>query len=136
MTLQGAASQCNERGNTTSGYLLIQDARATDTGNYSCVPSNTAPATLRVHVLQDVVKIDKAHERNNKKEVLSGIREYTEGKQVWARMDMGNESGQNGETPAAMQTNGGGSLLEATAQHVFQQVLGVVVLVVLGYGGS
>ncbi|KAK3869413.1 hypothetical protein Pcinc_025273, partial [Petrolisthes cinctipes] len=90
---RGGITVVTERGNTTSGYLLIQDARAFDTGNYSCVPSNTAPATLRVHVLQ-------------------------------------------GETPAAMQTNGGGSLLQTAAQQVLQQVLGVVLVIILGYGGS
>ncbi|XP_064115478.1 zwei Ig domain protein zig-8-like [Macrobrachium nipponense] len=60
---RGGITVVTERGNSTSGYLLIQDARPSDTGNYSCAPSNTAYTTLRVHVL-------------------------------------------NGETPAAMQTNG------------------------------
>nr|XP_045609059.1 zwei Ig domain protein zig-8-like [Procambarus clarkii] len=48
---RGGITVVTERGNTTSGYLLIQDARASDNGNYSCVPSNTAATTLRVHVL-------------------------------------------------------------------------------------
>ncbi|XP_042243412.1 uncharacterized protein LOC121880321 [Homarus americanus] len=65
---RGGITVVTERGNTTKGYLLIQDARPSDTGNYSCGPSNTAFTTLRVHVL-------------------------------------------NGETPAAMQTNGGKSLM-------------------------
>ncbi|XP_071532375.1 zwei Ig domain protein zig-8-like [Panulirus ornatus] len=67
---RGGITVVTERGNTTSGYLLIQDAKASDSGNYSCVPSNTAATSLRVHVL-------------------------------------------NGETPAAMQTNGGVSMLTA-----------------------
>ncbi|XP_050725854.1 zwei Ig domain protein zig-8-like [Eriocheir sinensis] len=48
---RGGITVVTERGNTTSGYLLIQDARASDTGNYTCAPSNTAASTLRVHVL-------------------------------------------------------------------------------------
>ncbi|KAK8385920.1 hypothetical protein O3P69_010581 [Scylla paramamosain] len=48
---RGGITVVTERGNTTSGYLLIQDAKESDTGNYTCAPSNTAASTLRVHVL-------------------------------------------------------------------------------------
>ncbi|KAK3859598.1 hypothetical protein Pcinc_034300 [Petrolisthes cinctipes] len=71
---RGDISMVTDRGNSTTGYLLIQDAQAPDTGNYTCAPSNTATATVRVHVL-------------------------------------------NGETPAAMQTNGADSSL-SVAPHL------------------
>ncbi|XP_071537917.1 limbic system-associated membrane protein-like [Panulirus ornatus] len=48
---RGGITVVTERGNTTRGYLLIQDARPSDTGNYTCAPSNTAYTSLRVHVL-------------------------------------------------------------------------------------
>ncbi|KAK4300941.1 hypothetical protein Pmani_026891 [Petrolisthes manimaculis] len=50
---RGDISMVTDRGNSTTGYLLIQDAQAPDTGNYTCAPSNTATATVRVHVLND-----------------------------------------------------------------------------------
>ncbi|KAK8386221.1 hypothetical protein O3P69_010728 [Scylla paramamosain] len=68
---RGGVTVVTERGNVTRGFLLIQDARPSDSGNYTCAPSNTAPSWLRVHVL-------------------------------------------NGETPAAMQTNGGGRVAETS----------------------
>ncbi|XP_050709671.1 zwei Ig domain protein zig-8-like [Eriocheir sinensis] len=48
---RGGVTVVTERGNTTRGFLLIQDARPRDSGNYTCAPSNTAPSALRVHVL-------------------------------------------------------------------------------------
>lgn len=40
-----------EKGETTTSYLLIQDARVSDSGKYSCSPSNADVAGVRVHVL-------------------------------------------------------------------------------------
>jgi hypothetical protein len=40
-----------EKGETTTSYLLIQDARVSDSGKYSCSPSNADVAAVRVHVL-------------------------------------------------------------------------------------
>ncbi|XP_045136946.1 zwei Ig domain protein zig-8-like isoform X1 [Portunus trituberculatus] len=68
---RGGVTVVTEKGNVTRGFLLIQDARPSDSGNYTCAPSNTAPSWLRVHVLK-------------------------------------------GETPAAMQTNGGGRMAETS----------------------
>ncbi|XP_063841422.1 zwei Ig domain protein zig-8-like isoform X1 [Scylla paramamosain] len=48
---RGGVTVVTERGNVTRGFLLIQDARPSDSGNYTCAPSNTAPSWLRVHVL-------------------------------------------------------------------------------------
>ncbi|XP_064116414.1 uncharacterized protein LOC135222192 isoform X1 [Macrobrachium nipponense] len=64
---RGGITSVTERSNSTTGYLLIQNAQPPDSGNYSCSPSNTAATSLRVHVL-------------------------------------------NGETPEAVQTNGGGAV--------------------------
>lgn len=40
-----------EKGDGTTSYLLIQDAELTDSGKYSCAPSNADMASVRVHVL-------------------------------------------------------------------------------------
>ena len=40
-----------EKGETTTSYLLIQDATVSDSGNYNCAPSNADVASVRVHVL-------------------------------------------------------------------------------------
>lgn len=77
---RGGITEVTERGISTTGYLLIQDARPSDTGNYSCESSKTARSTMRVHVL-------------------------------------------NGETPAAMQTNGGRPLLLSAVGLPLLQVL-------------
>ncbi|XP_068244866.1 zwei Ig domain protein zig-8-like [Palaemon carinicauda] len=69
---RGGITSVTERSNTTTGYLLIQNAQPADTGNYSCSPSNTAATSLRVHVL-------------------------------------------NGETPEAVQTNRGGTILPSAS---------------------
>lgn len=39
------------KGEPTVSYLLIRDADLADSGLYSCSPSNTAVASIRVHVL-------------------------------------------------------------------------------------
>ncbi|XP_069158577.1 zwei Ig domain protein zig-8-like [Procambarus clarkii] len=44
----------SDTGTTTTTLLLIQDARDSDTGSYSCAPSNTAAASLTVHVLNEI----------------------------------------------------------------------------------
>ncbi|XP_066986885.1 zwei Ig domain protein zig-8-like [Macrobrachium rosenbergii] len=48
---RGGITMVTERGNTTTGYLLMKEARPSDTGNYTCAPSNTSPSDLRLHVL-------------------------------------------------------------------------------------
>ncbi|XP_050725853.1 zwei Ig domain protein zig-8-like [Eriocheir sinensis] len=80
---RGGITVMTDHGNSTSGYLLIQDAQTSDTGNYTCAPSNTAAASIGVHVL-------------------------------------------NGETPAAMQTNGAESVLSRPAQVMLLALLSVL----------
>ncbi|KAK7071896.1 hypothetical protein SK128_009457 [Halocaridina rubra] len=48
---RGGITMVTERGNSTTGYLLMKGARQADTGNYTCSPSNTHPSELRLHVL-------------------------------------------------------------------------------------
>lgn len=36
----------------TTSYLIIHDAETGDTGKYTCAPSNSAPTSIVVHVLQ------------------------------------------------------------------------------------
>ncbi|CAG7727517.1 unnamed protein product, partial [Allacma fusca] len=48
---RGGVSVITEKGEITTSYLLIQDARPSDTGKYSCSPSNADVASVRVHIL-------------------------------------------------------------------------------------
>ncbi|KAF0770623.1 Uncharacterized protein FWK35_00013828 [Aphis craccivora] len=48
---RGGISLVTEKGSTTSSRLLIQKASSSDTGYYSCDPSNANSATIRVHIL-------------------------------------------------------------------------------------
>ncbi|CAG7720280.1 unnamed protein product [Allacma fusca] len=49
---RGGVSVLTEKGETTTSYLLIQQAKPSDSGRYSCSPSNAAPHSIIVHVLQ------------------------------------------------------------------------------------
>lgn len=40
-----------EKGETTTSFLLIQQARPSDSGNYQCNPSNAQVKSVVVHVL-------------------------------------------------------------------------------------
>lgn len=40
-----------EKGVLTSSRLLVQKAIASDSGLYTCEPSNANPASVRVHIL-------------------------------------------------------------------------------------
>ena len=49
---RGGVSVVTIRGVVTASYLLIQRARPSDSGRYSCQPSGASQQSLRVHVLQ------------------------------------------------------------------------------------
>nr|XP_036678091.1 uncharacterized protein LOC118879345 [Drosophila suzukii] len=49
---RGGVSVITEKGDITTSYLLIQRAKITDSGNYSCLPSNANPKSVNVHVLK------------------------------------------------------------------------------------
>ncbi|XP_063928934.1 protein sidekick-like isoform X1 [Zophobas morio] len=48
---RGGVSVITEKGEVTTSYLLIQHADISDSGKYSCSPSNADVASVRVHVL-------------------------------------------------------------------------------------
>lgn len=48
---RGGVSVITEKGDVTTSFLLIQHADLSDSGKYSCSPSNADVASVRVHVL-------------------------------------------------------------------------------------
>ncbi|XP_058061405.1 zwei Ig domain protein zig-8-like [Anopheles bellator] len=48
---RGGVSVITEKGDITTSYLLIQRARSSDSGKYTCLPSTANPMTVHVHVL-------------------------------------------------------------------------------------
>lgn len=48
---RGGVSVITEKGDITVSYLLVQRARDSDSGKYTCSPSNANPKAVIVHVL-------------------------------------------------------------------------------------
>lgn len=48
---RGGVSVITEKGEITTSYLLIQRAKISDSGKYTCTPSHANPQTVNVHVL-------------------------------------------------------------------------------------
>ncbi|KAF4531496.1 hypothetical protein B566_EDAN004092, partial [Ephemera danica] len=48
---RGGVSVITEKGDTTTSFLLIQRAKPSDSGKYTCNPSNAQPKSITVHVL-------------------------------------------------------------------------------------
>ncbi|XP_063843322.1 zwei Ig domain protein zig-8-like isoform X1 [Scylla paramamosain] len=48
---RGGVSVVEERGETTTSFLLLQNARASDTGTFTCQPDGMEPAIANLHVL-------------------------------------------------------------------------------------
>lgn len=48
---RGGVSVVTEKGETTTSFLLIQQARPSDSGTYQCNPSNAQSKSVVVHVL-------------------------------------------------------------------------------------
>uniref|UniRef100_A0A1A9ZQW8 Ig-like domain-containing protein n=1 Tax=Glossina pallidipes TaxID=7398 RepID=A0A1A9ZQW8_GLOPL len=48
---RGGVSVITEKGDITTSYLLIQRATTTDSGRYTCLPSNANPKSVNVHIL-------------------------------------------------------------------------------------
>ncbi|XP_035711573.1 zwei Ig domain protein zig-8 isoform X2 [Folsomia candida] len=51
---RGGVSVITEKGDVTVSYLLIQKARPSDTGRYSCAPTSANAQEIQVHVLNDL----------------------------------------------------------------------------------
>uniref|UniRef100_A0A1B0D0D5 Uncharacterized protein n=1 Tax=Phlebotomus papatasi TaxID=29031 RepID=A0A1B0D0D5_PHLPP len=48
---RGGVSVITEKGETTTSFLLIKNARPSDSGQYQCNPSNAKSKSVTVHVL-------------------------------------------------------------------------------------
>lgn len=48
---RGGVSVVTKRDETSTSFLLITNARTSDSGQYTCNPSNSKPKTVTVHVL-------------------------------------------------------------------------------------
>ncbi|KAL7739351.1 hypothetical protein ACLKA6_003961 [Drosophila palustris] len=48
---RGGVSVITEKGDITTSYLLIQRAQISDSGRYSCLPSNANSKSVNVHIL-------------------------------------------------------------------------------------
>lgn len=48
---RGGVSVITEKGDITTSYLLIQRARSSDSGQYTCSPSNANSKSVNVHIL-------------------------------------------------------------------------------------
>lgn len=48
---RGGVSVITEKGEVTTSYLLIQKAKVSDSGKYTCIPAHANPDTVNVHVL-------------------------------------------------------------------------------------
>lgn len=48
---RGGVSVITEKGEVTTSYLLIQKAKISDSGKYTCMPTHANPNTVNVHVL-------------------------------------------------------------------------------------
>lgn len=48
---RGGVSVITEKGDITTSYLLIQRAKSSDSGQYTCSPSNANSKSVQVHIL-------------------------------------------------------------------------------------
>lgn len=53
---RGGISLVTEKGLVTTSRLLIQKAAQTDSGSYTCIPSNANTATIRIHILNGKIQ--------------------------------------------------------------------------------
>lgn len=73
---RGGVSVITEKGDVTTSFLLIQHADISDSGKYSCSPSNADVASVRVHVLNGkfffyILFLDKTKNRGCNRNTLT-----------------------------------------------------------------
>lgn len=54
---RGGVSVITEKGEVTTSYLLIQKAKISDSGLYTCMPTHANPNTVNVHVLNGMCNV-------------------------------------------------------------------------------
>lgn len=87
-TLRGGISIETRKGDHTISHLLIQNADETNSGKYSCSPSNAIVASIRVHVLNgkffrgDNGQISLFYANLNLEEDVLKLREFLAGNLV------------------------------------------------------
>lgn len=98
-----------EKGDVTTSFLLIQRARKSDSGKYTCAPSNANPVTVNVHILNGmyvVIRILRA--RRSAWDAFHSVYDLCifEGNNVVVPNNLQRLNPQTGEHPAAMQRGG------------------------------
>nr|XP_024215764.1 uncharacterized protein LOC106685505 [Halyomorpha halys] len=71
---RGGVSVITEKGDTTTSFLLIQNANPKDSGRYQCNPSNAQAKSIMVHVLngREIATGTRALEGANRAEQVPG----------------------------------------------------------------
>ncbi|KAL9698471.1 hypothetical protein quinque_001912 [Culex quinquefasciatus] len=64
---RGGVSVITEKGDTTTSFLLIQSARPSDSGQYTCNPSNAKSKSVTVHVLNEEDQLERTEARGRVK---------------------------------------------------------------------
>ncbi|XP_068082347.1 zwei Ig domain protein zig-8 [Anabrus simplex] len=105
---RGGVSVITEKGEVTTSYLLIQHAELSDSGKYSCSPSNADVASVRVHVLNGGAPEGRvsAVSRGGSSEVADQDADGT--RKGGRRAGGSSQNMHSGERPAAMQTGSAG----------------------------
>nr|CAD7460136.1 unnamed protein product [Timema tahoe] len=70
---RGGVSVITEKGEVTTSYLLIQNAELSDSGKYSCSPSNADVASVRVYVLNGLKNSASLVARNVDTGIFHGL---------------------------------------------------------------
>jgi hypothetical protein len=75
---RGGVSVITEKGEITTSYLLIQRAKSSDSGQYTCSPSNANSKSVNVHILAGKLFFFLPHVRlrliENKNSAVDNVR--------------------------------------------------------------
>ncbi|XP_055644563.1 zwei Ig domain protein zig-8-like isoform X2 [Toxorhynchites rutilus septentrionalis] len=91
---RGGVSVITEKGDTTTSFLLIQNARPSDSGQYTCNPSNAKSKSVTVHVLNGefpaaMQRAGQQHHRTAHHHLLSVSLSVFISSLVWYRLVIG-----------------------------------------------